>query len=487
MNKSLDKQEVIRLEKEAKEIIKNDPWRLNFHLMPPSGWLNDPNGLCEINGDNHIFFQYAPADVKSSAQKVWGHFQTPDFVHYTYHLPPLYADTEYEKSGVYSGSAISTSEGIKAYYTGNVKHSGDYDYINTGREQNLILAENYNSKTGEFETKTLLMSNEDYPEDMTLHVRDPKVFYKDGKYMMLLGARDKNDIGSILIYESKDGRDWEFVETVRGNKELGYMWECPDFIDIDGKDFFIMSPQGIEAEGNNYNNVYQSGFVPVEDFANGTKYGNFYELDHGFDFYAPQTYKDEKGRTILIGWMGLPDTEYTYPTDKNNWIHALTIPRVLKEKNNFIYQVPIPELEDLRGEKQEIVLDKEPVEITTPNSYELILKDPSQKGKLIVNDGVALKWSNGLFEVDFEDEDVKSAGSGRDVRRTEIGRLETLQAFIDTSSIEIFINNGQYVFTTRYFPEKFNSLKVKDTNGKLEIYELKGFDIKRSDGTPLFD
>lgn len=484
--KNLDKAQVIELETNSKNAIVNDPWKLDFHLMPPSGWLNDPNGLCESNGENHIFFQYTPHDTKSTTQNCWGHYQTPDFVHYTYHLPPLYPDTEYEKNGVYSGSAINTSEGIKAYYTGNVKHPGDHDYINTGREQNLILAENYNSKTGEFESKTVLMQNEDYPSDMTLHVRDPKVFYKDGKYHMLLGARDKNDIGSILIYESKDGRDWEFVETVRGNKELGFMWECPDFVTVDDKDFFIMSPQGIEAEGNKYNNVYQAGFLPVENFGKNSEYGEFYELDHGFDFYAPQTYKDENGRSILIGWMGLPDTEYTYPTTKNNWIHALTVPRVLSQKNNFLYQNPIPELKDLRGEKSTYKLDGTKETIETPKVYELILKNPSQKGELIINDGCLINWNNGLFELNFIDTKLsKGAGSGRDIRRTEIGRLEKLQMFVDASSIEIFINNGQYVFTTRYFPEIFEKLEV-EAKGDLKIYALNPFDIKRTDGTDLF-
>ncbi|MFR0949472.1 MAG: hypothetical protein ACLSFT_02160 [Ruminococcus callidus] len=30
----------------------------------------------------------------------------------------------------------------------------------------------------------------------------------------------------------------------------------------------------------------------------------FEEYDHGFDFYAPQTYTDRQGRRILIGWLG---------------------------------------------------------------------------------------------------------------------------------------------------------------------------------------
>ena len=28
--------------------VNSDSYRLHFHLMAPTGWLNDPNGLCVI-------------------------------------------------------------------------------------------------------------------------------------------------------------------------------------------------------------------------------------------------------------------------------------------------------------------------------------------------------------------------------------------------------------------------------------------------------
>ena len=33
-------------------------WRQAFHLEPPRGWLNDPNGLCWFGGRYHVYFQY---------------------------------------------------------------------------------------------------------------------------------------------------------------------------------------------------------------------------------------------------------------------------------------------------------------------------------------------------------------------------------------------------------------------------------------------
>ena len=49
-----------------------------------------------------------------------------------------------------------------------------------------------------FEHKKCLLRNSDFPKDCTRHVRDPKLFMKDGRYHLILGARLKNDTGCVL-------------------------------------------------------------------------------------------------------------------------------------------------------------------------------------------------------------------------------------------------------------------------------------------------
>ena len=63
------------LERNIKVIEKNADltegrFRLGHHLMPPVGWLNDPNGLCWYKGKYHVFFQYAPFDVEGGADRL---------------------------------------------------------------------------------------------------------------------------------------------------------------------------------------------------------------------------------------------------------------------------------------------------------------------------------------------------------------------------------------------------------------------------------
>ena len=61
--------------------VAADQDRLKFHLMPKTGWLNDPNGLCQFNGTYHIYYQYTPFEPTGEL-KTWGHYTTKDFIHY---------------------------------------------------------------------------------------------------------------------------------------------------------------------------------------------------------------------------------------------------------------------------------------------------------------------------------------------------------------------------------------------------------------------
>ena len=328
------------------------------HISPITGWLNDPNGLCHLDGTYHIYYQ---ADPLHAIRKniIWGHVTTKDFIKYQYHEPFIFADTNLDKDGAYSGSAFIKDNNINFFYTGNVKYPGNYDYINDGRDHNTIKIVSEDGFS--YHKKELILSNDEYPKDLTRHVRDPKIYEEDGNYYLFLGARDKNNKGKVIVYKSNDLEKFAYHMEITTNYDFGYMWECPDFFELDGKKFLVISPQGLESEEFKYQNIYQSGYFPIDIDLKAKAYrlGEFVELDYGFDFYAPQTFEDESGRRILIGWMGMPDATYTNPTVKKHWQHALTLPRELKASDNKLLQKPIKEVESLRKEKIEIKKDLE--------------------------------------------------------------------------------------------------------------------------------
>ena len=205
-----------------------------FHIMPPAGWLNDPNGLCQAGGVFHAYFQYAPFDVNGGV-KMWGHATSRDLMNWEYVGAPLLPDEPFDCHGVYSGSALAEDGRIRVLYTGNVKLSdadGTYDYVNTGRRADTVYVESADGQT--FSQKRVVLASEDYPEDLTCHVRDPKVWRDaDGRYHMVLGARRRvdgphvdsrfcamhgegagRDVGEILVYGSADMLSWELESRV---------------------------------------------------------------------------------------------------------------------------------------------------------------------------------------------------------------------------------------------------------------------------------
>ena len=156
--------------------------------------------------------------------------------------PFLYPDEEWDRDGVYSGSAYTCEDGIHYFYTGNVKlWDKDYDYIMNGREQNTIHVFSPDGKNIAY--KKLVMTNDDYPVNMSKHVRDPKIYKKDGRYYMIQGGRDAESYGCALLFCSDDLEHWKWYDTVRTAKPFGYMWECPDLFGIADQQIMTCCPQ----------------------------------------------------------------------------------------------------------------------------------------------------------------------------------------------------------------------------------------------------
>ena len=244
--------EVRKIEETAAMSREIQKQRLTHHLMPPTGWLNDPNGLCYFKGRYHVFFQYAPFDAEGGL-KFWGHYSSEDLVSWRYEGVPLYPDSNYDCHGVYSGSAIVEDEKLHLFFTGNIKMDGDYDYINNGRQASTLHVE---SEDGvHFSAKEVAVDYRNYPEDYTQHVRDPKVWKDSADYFMALGGRKKNDQGAVLIYKSEDLKNWDYDKEITTEEPFGYMWECPDLFEIDGEQALSISPQGLEREEYRFQNI----------------------------------------------------------------------------------------------------------------------------------------------------------------------------------------------------------------------------------------
>lgn len=476
-----------------REAVGREEHRLAYHLMPETGWLNDPNGLMELDGVYHIYYQYDPFDAEGLL-KLWNHCTTRDFIHYENWGPVLFPDQDFDAHGVYSGSAFVENGTAHFFYTGNVKYFDrpDYDYITAGRGSNTVRVD---SRDGEhFSAKQLLMTTADYPADISCHVRDPKILKHDGCYYMALGARDLESHGLVLLYRSEDLRNWEYFSRIRTKTPLGYIWECPDLFFLDGQLCLICCPQGVPKAGLNYENVHQCVFMKVDgDFRTGEfsvrEEEVYHSVDRGFDFYAPQSFEDERGRRILIGWMGIPEADYTNPTEKDGWQHALTLPRQLRIKEGRLIQTPLEELKGLRRQQWSFERAE-----SFNSAGEMLRRElgPVFEAELQFSDcrsmslqlrrGTSLTWEDGVLTLSMEE-----GGFGRTRRHGVLGKLEKLQIFSDVSSLEIFVNGGEQVFSSRVYAdcghdgEKTGGyLRLEgDCEASGTVYRLGGFSVEK--------
>ena len=324
------------------EKSKNDNWKPIYHIHPEFGLLNDPNGLAYFNGYYHLFHQWYPYGT-THGMKHWAHLKSKNLVEWTREEVALIPTEDYEAHGAYSGTSIEIDNKLYLYYTGNIK----LDKMNRSSNQCLAIMDG----DGNIQKHPSNALIEGVPQGYTGHVRDPKVFKKNDQYYMILGAQRLDETGTFIVYQSPNGIEWKLLGELilkNFNQEFGYMWECPDYAQIDGKDLLVFSPQGIEPQGEKYKNLFNVTYVIGKlDIENLTfEVESFDEFERGFDFYATQMFKGKEEQTLLLAWAGLG--EFEYPTDEFGWAHCLTFPREITIKDNKVIQFPAKELELLR-------------------------------------------------------------------------------------------------------------------------------------------
>lgn len=421
-----------------------DPYRPQWHLAPAVGLLNDPNGFIQHNGRYHLFYQWNPLACAHGA-KFWGHWSSTDLLLWRHEPVALVPSEEYERNGCYSGSAVVREGKMVLAYTGNVK------FPDGSRTAYQCLA--IENEQGEFDKLGPVLP---LPEGYSGHVRDPKIWRHDENWYMVLGAQDLQGEGKVLLFRSPDLHNWQSMGEIAGSGlgglgEFGYMWECPDLFALAGQEILICCPQGLPAQAERYLNTFQTGYLLGRlDYESGHfNHGPFEELDLGFEFYAPQTTQTDDGRRLLFAWMGIPDEDEFYqPTVQRGWIHIMSCPRELSLVGNRLYQQPAAELRQLRQESIQWQGIAHQAPELAARSAELQI-NPTGPFALTLGNALSLDWDGSRLTLSR-----RNLRTGQVEQRFWRGELEQLQLLLDSSSAEIFINQGAAVMSSRYFPSE---------------------------------
>lgn len=439
-----------------------------YHLSPPTGLLNDPNGLVFDGEKYHLFYQWFPFDA-IHGMKHWKHFSTTDFQSYQT-ADDLIPCELFESHGCYSGGALKVGDKLAIFYTGNTRRPTDNQRV---PYQNLAIFD----VNGKLISKRPLI--EKAPEGYTEHVRDPKPYFtKEGKIRFVCGAQRENLTGTAIIFEMDNLDDTPRLigelKVPAFNNHHVFMWECPDLLKLGDKDIFVWSPQGKDREAhqfqNNYHAVYALGHLDGDTL----EADHIAELDQGFDFYAPQTFSglENNESTIMFGWIGLPDL--TYPTDKFKWHSAITMPREIRLQGDRLVQRPIAKIyENMTALSTQTLQKKTEIKALDRAYLKFDAENKPFKLDFFTNDKdetLSLSYENGLVCLDrAQSEQTELMEKFGERRYCKINELRSVEIFFDRSIMEIFLNDGEKAMTSRFFISDRENVVILDRGLDVEI------------------
>ncbi len=451
------------------EQVQQSPWHASYHIEPKTGLLNDPNGFAYFNGQFHLFYQnwpYGPAH----GLKQWVHTTSNDLVTFQETGTKILPDHINDLQGAYSGSAIPMDDQLFIFYTGNTR---DADWKRTPLQIGAWMdTQNHITKMD-----TVLITP---PEDVTDHFRDPQIFRYNGQIYALIGAQNHNKKGFIKLYEAKHNniQTWECIGDLDfKGKHSEYMIECPNLVFVDEHPILLYCPQGLDTKELDYKNIYPNTYRVFDSF--DTKHaqlhgqGELELLDYGFEVYATQAFNAPDGNVYSISWIGLPDVDS--PTDTYQYHGSMSLVKELKVKDGRLYQYPVDALKAYRCNETKLSEVRH-----TNNCYELEF-NVSQTSQLVLFEHEGKGFT---IDIDFESHQFT-------IDRSQVGQQYALDfgtsrsctfegdnldvnVFVDASIIELFINKGEKVFTSRVFPSDVeNGIQITKGNIDGTYFEIK--------------
>ena len=297
---------------------------------------------------------------------------------------------------------------------------------------------------------------------------------------MVLAVKDH-----VNFYSSNNLIDWQLASEF--GKEIGAhggVWECPDLFKLktaDGTEKWIMllsinpgGPQGGSATQYFVGDFDGKVFTPDDE--------EIRWIDMGADNYAGVTWSnipEEDGRRLFIGWMSNWDYARNVPTYV--WRSAMTIPRelqIIKVNDEIILtSIPVSEMESLRGEMRSLqsgenslewMTSEIELEFESPN-HELVFSNESEKLVVAINDSTLSIDRSGVGDPSIE------RGFHAN-HKAKLGNItpQQLRIFLDESSIEVFVNDGELVMTDLIFPvNTLTSLEIRGDITDGELYKLR--------------
>ena len=269
--------------------LSADPLRPQFHLLPAKNWMNDPNAPIYWKNLYHMFFQYNP-NAAIWGDMHWAHAVSEDMIHWR-HLPVALAPTPDwdDADGCFTGSAVDDHGTASILYTGvkrsPIERATLRDGHNNFREVQCLATS----------TDPQLLTWNKWPhpvieppaDPQLAGFRDPFLWRQKDAWLLGVASGHFKKGGCVLLYRSKDLRQWEFLHELASAPwtekastnpvDSGEMWECPDFFPLGKKHVLLYSTAGKV--------IWESGELDPKELKFHSERQGI--LDHGA-YYAPK-------------------------------------------------------------------------------------------------------------------------------------------------------------------------------------------------------
>lgn len=408
-----------------------EPYRPKIHFSPPSGWLNDPNGLVFKDGEYHMYYQHNPVGTNWGNMH-WGHAVSKDLFRWT-HLDEALFPTKF--GTVFSGCAIVDKSGeTQLFFTA----AGGTSLLSEGKPFTQCIAG--------YENNPVILQIEEGN-------RDPKIIYhkKTERYIMVLYLSGCK----YALLSSEDLKSWSKFQEI----ELEGDAECPDLYpllldnDPDREKWVLTGAKDKYIIGN------FDGFKFTPETKTQT-------LEQGNIFYASQTWSDTPGRTIRIGWC-----RFNIPSKSFQGCMSVPCEMSLKSTKNGmrLCTYPVPEIQTLY--ESTMYFDEVPATVPlNPCAYDIEFELCASARLCIFGTAVDFDMQAGKI----------LCGKSEAVLYSE-DKTISVRIISDTPGLEIFAQNGE-VYLIAESPADYNAncLEITPISGGTAVKNLKIRELKNA-------
>lgn len=415
-------------------------YRPAYHYLPRKNWINDPCGLIQYHGTYHLYYQHNPnGDYWGDMH--WGHAISKDLVDWQEQPIALHPDLTHGEDHCFTGCGGRLPNGRPVFYYTSISHQRP-------PEQWLAFPEDDTLSAIHQTAENALRLSMHGPEMKISEWRDPNVIPYKGGYLMVLGCQ-LDDHGASLLYTSEDGIHFTYHSVLaQADGSEDRSWECPNFFPLGDKYVLLYSPYR--------HPVYIVGTLTDDLRFFPESKGILDESGHE-GHYAPQTFKDEQGRQLLMNWL----TERSRGIWKGieGWAGCQGLPKELYLDGNILKMRIIPEIEKLvvsreikqlplsryeAGEQYRVQIDAVLEEDGSVEVELLSTADGKEKTMICVH-------GNGRMVVDRLHSSVHPTHHSLLERRISLPDGQaTLEIYVDHSVIEA-CGNGEWI-STRVYP-----------------------------------